>query len=198
VISGTDPGLSGSAVEFPVALEGDVTLQQGALPLPAPLPGSGYWMGAYDVSEDLFLYVVREIDDLTPNATYRARFCATVATDLHLGGFGQREYLKLGVSNHQPSRVVVDSDNGPFYVLDIDKGRLPGVGGSSAFSAGQLGRPEDEGPGWALVTKEADESLTVTADALGRVWLLAGVESTFGGTVEFYWDELEIELSPLH
>jgi hypothetical protein len=193
LFEGSDGGLSGNGVEFPVAFEGDLRLQQGVAPLPAPLSGAGYRMRASDVSEDLFLYVVREMNGLSPGATYRARFCATVATPLRAGGIGQRLYAKLGVSSRAPLRTVTDSEYGPYYFLDIDKGRLPTSGGSNAVYAGEVGR-DDGGSGWGFVTREPQESLTVTADAQGRAWLLAGIESTFGGVVEFYWYQIEVEL----
>jgi hypothetical protein len=152
-------------------------------------------MGAVDATESLFLYVVREIDGLTPNTAYQARFCATVATLLHVDSLFKREYLKLGVSARMPSRIEVDSSYGPYYILDVDKGRLPRSSGSAAVYAGEVGR-EDTGSGWALVTREPVDGLTVTADSQGKVWLLAGVESTYWGPVEIYWVELEIELNP--
>ena len=169
--------------------------------LPAPLNASrkGILLSGINHSDDLFMYITRELSGLTPNATYAAHFRVDLATDAPrscagVGGSpGESVVLKTGVAEIAPSLVV---DGGGHYRLNIDHGQQL-TPGRSAFPIDNIATSNTDcaNPRYELKRFDsAGSTFTSRADASGRAWLLVGVDSGFEGKTSVYVATVRVRL----
>ena len=195
--AGTAARWEADLVDVAVDQEDDVGFQAGPRPLPAPLEGDGLWHSGLNVSDDLFMFFRTRVDGLAPGATYRASFTLDFASDRGNGcdiGIGGSVWLKVGASTSRPGRIV---ENGHLR-LTVDKGNQRNSG-RDALLIGDI-RNGVDGCGddvpFALRRIESPETLDVTADGQGRLWLFFGSESGFEAGHEVYFDALRVRLEP--
>src|SRR5215203_1429434 len=154
--------------DYPVGKETEWAIGASLAPLPAPLDASrkGILLTGMNHSDDLFMYVTRGITALTPNKTYALRFRVTLATNapkncVGVGGApGESVVLKVGGTSTEPARVV---DAAEYYRANSNTNCLTPRYELKQYDSGTM-------------------SLTVNADASGRVWLVVGIDSGFEGT----------------
>lgn len=198
-------GASGWAVAFadhPVAKDTDWRLTGGPRALPATLGGrSALFVSGENHSDDLFAYVTRQADGLAPSTRYRVRFRLELATRAPAGcsgvggSPGESQYVKAGAAGEAVEHDVVEGD----YRLSVDKGNQA-AGGANALVLGTLGITASlcNDLRWgAKALDSGDRTLDVTSDAAGRVWLFAGVDSGFEGTVEYYVTAFRATFEPV-
>jgi hypothetical protein len=106
--------------------------------LPDDLEGHGIFMQGHNRSDDLFMFLKREVDGLNPGATYLATFQLILASNVPeglsgIGGSpGESVYVKVGATTEEP-QIVEDADG--WLRMNIDKGNQgaeqcwPGVRG---------------------------------------------------------------------
>lgn len=186
--------------DYPQGQQAFFELTSSFSPLPAPLgPGRSAWfLSGNNLSDDLFMYIARRVTGLTPRRQYRATFAVEIATDVPAGcggvggSPGESVFLKAGASTSEPTPTV---DELGHVRLTIDKGNQA-VGGANAVVLGTIentipcsaGRRE-----WQLKSfSSAANVLTVSADATGAVWLIAGTDSGFEATTSIFFTRFSV------
>ena len=198
-IQGWTPGFA----DYPVGAEAAYALGASLAPLPAPLDGSrkGILLTGANHSDDLFMYVTREVARLAPNAQYALRFRVTLATNAPkncagIGGApGESVVLKVGAMTAEPGRIV---DASQYYRATFDHGSQL-QGGRDAMPVGNIATSNTNCgvPRWEL--KEFDTGatpITLATAASGRVWLMVGVDSGFEGTTSVYITSVRVAIDP--
>lgn len=197
--------------DYPQADEKEYDLESGVRSLPAPLDVSrkALYVSGSNHSDDLFMFLKRRVEGLTPGATYRVRFEVELATRagsgcVGIGGSpGESVYLKAGATPAEPT-VVRESDG--YLRLTVDKGQQA-VGSASIPTIGDVSNGSDRCDGEAPYRlKTVDSALNqgvepaipaaieATADSAGRLWLIVGTDSGFEGTTSLYYAGLRVTL----
>jgi hypothetical protein len=180
-------------------------LDSGLRPLPAEVgPGTGYMLQGTNRSDDLFMYVKRQLDSafgIVPNGSYRLRYSITLASNAPsnaagVGGApGESVFLKAGGSTVEPI-AVTDEQNS--LRLNVDKGDQA-LGGRAASVAGNIanGLQPDAGAGspYVSIVREVTHEVDVVADAQGRLWLFLGTDSGFEGQTRIYLQQVTVQVS---
>jgi len=183
----------------------DVVSRTGVSPPGLDAGTDFFHLAASNPSDDVFLYLFREVTDagLHGGRSYDAAFTVAFASDAPtgcagIGGApGEAVYLKVGATADQPVPVTTDGDSR----LSVDKGGQS-QGGTAAVVAGTIdnGIPceqaleSDQAP-YAMVTRTGTvEDVTVAED--GSLWLFVGTDSGFEGRTSIYYDRIEVTLTP--
>lgn len=198
-------GWVADVADLPAGDRSMYALDSGLRSLPAEVgAGTGYMLQGTNRSDDLFLYVKRQLgpmDGIVPNASYRLRYSITLASNaprgvVGVGGApGESVFLKAGGSTVEPL-AVTDEDN--WLRLNVDKGNQS-RGGNAASVAGNIanGLPPDAGAGnpYASIVREVTHEADVRADAQGRLWLFLGTDSGFEGQTRIYLQQVTVQVS---
>ncbi len=177
--------------------------------LPPPLDNRfGLLVGGTNRSDDLFMFIWREVSGLVPGQRYRVETEVLIATNAPAdcvgagGAPGEAVAIKAGASPVRPAKALSTSPGSlnTFRVnFDKDAGPLP-VGGNQVFTIGNFagGGGTCTQPIYALKTlrSPADRIPTLTADANGRLWLVIGTDSGFESRTEIYYLEGSATFTP--
>ena len=173
-------------------------LDSGHRPLPDGLEGGGVYVQGHNRSDDLFMFLKRQVGGLRPNAAYAVSVSVDLATNVPAGSFGiggapgESVFVKAGASAVEPDTV---EDDGGYHRMNVDKGNQA-TGGESAVVLGNVAHPEMVGAEYRIKTLDnADAPLSVSADGQGRVWLIVGTDSGFEGFSAFYYARISYTLS---
>ena len=197
-------GAQGWTVEFadlPVDYDDSIyELAHEHRPLPNGLEGSGIYVQGHNRSDDLFMYLKRQVDGLRPNVTYTVSVSMDLATNVSeglvgIGGSpGGSVFVKAGATTVEPG-VVEDSNQ--YLRMNIDKGNQSRGGGYMAV-LGDIAHPEVVDREYRIKTLvNAGMPLIVTADGEGRVWLIVGTDSGFEGLTGLYFARISYILTPV-
>jgi len=192
-----DPsGWTADFTDFPEGRAADVGFEAGVRSLPDPLEGSSLFHRGNNFSDDLFMYFKHRIEGLEPEARYRARFEVSFASDEGEDcgvGKAPNVVVKAGAAATEPSRVV---DEDGIVRLSVDKGSQRNSG-ENALVLGDIRNGEpgcgEEVP-FAEETVSVEETISVSADGDGRLWLLLGTESAFEVAHQLHFTELRVTL----
>lgn len=191
-------GWTADFTDFPEEQEDDVEFEAGVRELPEPLEGRALFQRGNNISDDLFMYFRHRVSGLEPGAAYRARFRAEIASEIGEGcdvGTGVSVFVKGGASRTEPTRVVEDGQ----VRLSVDKGNQQNDG-ANALLLGDIRNGEpgcgEEVP-FATETVTRDDTITVTADDEGRLWLFLGTESAFEVAHELFFTSFRVTLEPV-
>ena len=166
-------------------------------PLPDGLEGSGLYVQGHNRSDDLFMFLKRQVGGLTPGAAYAVSVSIDLATNVPTGSFGiggspgSSVFVKAGASTMEPD-TFEDSSN--YLRMNIDKGNQA-RGGESMEVIGNVAHPEVEGREYRIKTLDSlGLPLSVVADDEGRVWLVVGTDSGFEGLTGLYYARISYSL----
>jgi hypothetical protein len=193
----------GAFADYPSGREQDFHLafEHRALPAELGTPGSGLYLAGDNRSDDLFMFLTREVTGLRPNAPYALTFDLVLASNAGtgcagIGGApGESVYLKAGASRTEP-RVTPDAEGS--LRLDVDKGSQ-GSGGANAQVIGNIANGIaqcPEAPFRLIARSNAGAPLLITSNEQGALWLLVGTDSGFEGTTTLYYDSIRVVLEP--
>ena len=175
-------------------------LDGGHRALPNGLDGAGIFVQGHNRSDDLFMYLKRRVDGLTPAASYTVSATLELATNAALasvgigGSPGSSVFVKAGASTAEPEAAP---DRTGHLRMDIDKGNQS-RGGSQMAVLGTVGHPDIVGNEFRLKTLDNMESpVVVTADDSGGAWLIVGTDSGFEGLTRLYYDRISFTLTPI-
>ncbi len=203
----SDHGWQGAFTDYPTAGDSelyDLQFEYAPLPEELALEGNGLMLKGANGSDDLFMYVRKQISDLTPDAEYRVVIRVTLATDAPAGAVGiggppgEAVYVKAGASTEEPVPVIDSMGGEPYYVLSVDKGSQS-EGGANAVVIGNAAKEEnDEFSVFELKTLSSEENaLSVKTDSSGNAWIFVGTDSGFEGITELYYTEIVVELEEI-
>ncbi len=190
--------------DYPAADEAIYHLQSDYRTLPAPLDTSqrALFISGVNRSDDLFMYWKGQIVGLPPGTRYRASFEVEFATNAQSGCFGvggspgESVWIKAGATDIEPESVLVDG----FYLMNIDKGNQS-TSGENAVVLGDVASSQPCGPEaeaqWELKQLFGTETVEVTSDSDGRVWLLVGSDSGFESLTSLYYTRVLATFEPI-
>ena len=174
-------------------------LDGGHRALPDGLEGSGIYLQGHNRSDDLFMYLKRQVEGLAPGASYNVSATVDLATNAPLdsigigGSPGQSVYVKAGASTTEP-RAAPDGTG--HLRMDIDKGNQS-RGGTQMAVLGVVGHPDIVGEEFRRKTLDTMAGPVVEADEAGRAWLIVGTDSGFEGLTRLYYDRISFTLTPV-
>jgi hypothetical protein len=172
--------------------------------LPPPLDNRfGLLVGGTNRSDDLFMFIWREVSGLVPGQRYRVETEVLIATNAPAncagvgGPPGEGVAVKAGASPVRPAKALINNN---FRVnFSKDQSGLP-VGGDQVFTIGDFagGGGTCLQPSYALKTLRSppDRIPTLTADSSGRLWIVIGTDSGFEARTEIYYLEGSATFTP--
>lgn len=192
--SGTD-GWIGDFADYPVGEEEMYELEFGFAPLPDPLDKSkgALKLSGNNHSDDLFMFVKKELTGLTPNREYSLMFKIEIASDVPDGSFGiggspgESVYIKAGATPREPEKTV---DELGWYRLNIDKGNQAEEG-EDMIVLGNFANGTTENI-YTLKTLSNTTPFRATTSNQGSLWILLGTDSGFEGKTTIYINKIEI------
>ena len=177
-------GWLGGDSEYSVAMAAEVNFSAGMQASPIPPHQVALHLFGNNVSDDLFVYVTKELTGLLPNRAYSVHIEATLISDTGNVG-GSSRIIQLGASTVEPSSIVVIENAAPYYRMNFDIGKNTVIAGDLSGN----GTPNPE-----LLTFKTPRSVVVQSDPNGNLWLLVGVDSAFEVLTEVYFTEITATL----
>ena len=173
-------------------------LAYGHRPLPGELQGSGIYVQGHNRSDDLFMFLKRQVDGLRPRATYAVSVSVDLATNVPPGLFGiggspgESVFVKVGASTIEPVAV---KDGNRYLRMNIDKGNQSN-GGQDMVVLGNVAHREVVEREYRIKTLDnLNLHLCAEADGEGRLWFIVGTDSGFEGRSAFYYSRISYTLS---
>jgi uncharacterized lipoprotein YbaY len=174
-------------------------LDSGLRELPEGLSGNGFYIQGHNRSDDLFMYLKRQVDGLLPSTTYQVTVEVDLATNVPGGSVGiggspgESVYVKAGASANEPSQA---QDSLGWLRSNIDKGNQSN-GGSEMVVIGNVSHPDVVGDEYRIKTLINNvAALQVSSDADGRIWLVVGTDSGFEGLTALYYSRISYTFAP--
>ena len=166
-------------------------------PLPDGLEGNGIYVQGHNRSDDLFMFLKRQVGGLRPNTAYAVSVSIDLATNVPVASFGiggspgESVFVKAGASTVEP--VAEEGDNRHLR-MNIDKGNQAN-GGEDMVVLGNVAHPEVVNREYRIKTLDnLDLPLSVVTDSEGRVWLIVGTDSGFEGLSRLYYARINYSL----
>lgn len=166
--------------------------------MPDGLDGSGIYVQGHNRSDDLFMYLSKEVSGLKPNTSYEVSIALDLATNvpggmMGIGGSpGDSVYVKAGASSNEPT---VSEDNIGHLRLNVDKGNQS-TSGSEMTVIGNVTNFSVLNDEFKIKTLEnTGRTVTVSSDEEGRIWVLVGTDSGFEGLSAFYYSAIRYQLT---
>lgn len=189
----TQQGWVGDFADYPVGEDDFYELVADHRALEAPLDTSelGHFLSGNNHSDDLWMYVRGRVSGLDDHQSYHVRFEVEIATNAPMGCIGvggspgEGVTVKAGVSDIEPIPVMEGTD----WRMNIDKGNQTSSG-DNALAIGDMANsvPCGEPERWELTQlTSGTDSVSVTTDGSGSVWLFAGTDSGFEATTDVYF-----------
>lgn len=173
-------------------------LEEGLAPLPAPLDNArrGYRLSGMNRSDDLFMYLVKRVQHLRPETTYRGHFVIEIASAAPTGGVGaggppgEAVGLGIGMTVIQPLSAP---DEHNYYRMNIDKINQS-TDGTDMILIGDIANGSQDGT-YRLI--ERSGSFTARTDQTGELWLIVGTDSGFEGKTTIYYTRIKVLLEEI-
>lgn len=166
-----------------------------SLPAEVNANGNSLMISGRNLSDDLFLFIKKEITGLKANHTYSIDFVVEFASQypeesVGIGGSpGSSVYLKAGGATTEPQ--VIEEEG--MWQMNIDKGNQS-QGGNNMKVIGTVGIPGEEFK-YTLINRKNDNPIQVTTDANGTLWVIIGTDSGFESTTTIYYNTISIKLN---
>ena len=163
----------------------------------------GLLLGGTNRSDDLFMFIWREVTGLVPNRLYKVDTDVTIATNIGrncagVGGSpGEGVVIKAGASPVRPSTSLVSGT----YRVNFEKDRNPlPIGGDHVVTIGNFANSTEICAGGSYELKKLSSTGTrsgmVTSDAAGKLWIVIGTDSGFEARTEIYYLEGSVLFTP--
>jgi hypothetical protein len=126
-------------------------------------------------SNDIILFIQKEITELKPNTNYRVMFNMNWLAWLDASALPI--FIKIGAVNQEPTTEVIDLDNGEEVIVkhNYDKGEI-GRNGRDFIVAGQL-NPDKQSRPFLQNVHNLNNAFFVNTDNKGRLFLMIGIET---------------------
>ena len=178
-------------------------LDSGWGELPSGLEGNAIYLSGHNRSDDLFMFLKKQVDGLKPDTTYQADFIIELASNvpeglMGIGGSpGESVFVKAGATTDEPE--VIEEDDG-WLRMNIDKGNQASEG-EDMINLGTIANPNIDldtftGEEYALMTLTSEgRHFEVLSDGQGMAWLIAGTDSGFEGPTGVYYSRISAQLT---
>jgi hypothetical protein len=169
----------------------------GLLPASVQPRQSGIRVRGVNRSDDLFMYLKRQVTGLSPNADYLLTMEMDIASNVAsnmvgIGGApGEGVKVKAGASGIEPLNV---RDGMGWFRMNIDKGNQS-VGGADMSVIGDMA-VKDTTTVYTVVRRSLGTPMKRRTDSNGALWLVVGTDSGFEGLTEVYYAAIRARLQP--
>lgn len=143
--------------------------------------------------DELFMFIKRKFSGLQKNTTYQLLFNVRLASNAPLGEVdggvpGENVFVKVGGLTEEPETEIVSG----YYRMNLDKGDLSENGGDMV-TIGNVGVATTT-VDYALITRSNSQSnsVLVTTNAEGELWLIVGTDSGFEGKTTLYYTQVDV------
>jgi hypothetical protein len=177
-------------------------LDSGWGELPSGLEGNAIYLSGHNRSDDLFMFIQKQITGLQPETTYQVDFDIELASNIPpglvgIGGSpGESVYVKAGAVDSEPE-IVTDAGN--WLRMNIDKGNQASEG-EDTINLGTFANPNIDletftGEEYALMNLNNEGiPFRVTSGEDGSIWVIIGSDSGFEGPTTIYYNSIDIRL----
>lgn len=187
-------GWTADYTDYFINMEDDIDFKSELISLPEPLDTSeaAIMIGGTNVSDDLFMFLKKNLTGLESNTIYNFEFEVTFATDVPdgtvgIGGSpGESVFIKGGAVNIEPMKIQMDDE----YLVNIDKGNQS-TDGPDIATLGDFSNDTNEEI-FVLKTVGNEEPFRAMTDENGTIWIIIGSESGFEGRTQLIFDRLKI------
>lgn len=165
--------------------------------LPPPLNTNNYSIkiGGTNRSDDLFMFLKREITGLKPNTAYELVFEIEMASNAPtdgagVGGSPSALTIKAGAIIDEP-RVAYNHQADLYVLTNLDKGDQSAEGINSKV-LGNIGvKPGQKD--YALIQRNNKKRPhRIVTDAEGSIWVFVGTDSGYEARTELYYKSIKI------
>lgn len=188
-------GWEGEFTDYGTEQEDIIEFSFAHTALPSPLNTAEKALKVFgrNRSDDLFMFVRKQLTGLAPNTTYKLQFDVQLASlypeaSVGIGGSPATSvFLKAGASAVKPQKIKKDN----FYTLNVDKGNQSS-GGAQAVLLGHVanGKTIEE---YALIQRSnKDQPLTARTNDKGELWIFIGTDSGFEGDQALYYSRIKV------
>lgn len=194
-------GWSGDFSDYPVNQDAFYELAWGweNLPNATEEMSKGMFLSGNNHSDDLFMFIKHQINDLLPDTDYELTFLVTIYTNVPVGSVGiggspgESVFVKAGASTQEPVKIPQDN----FYYLNVDKGNQS-QSGRNAVVIGNLANPltDPENPQYFPKEMYSEVLIKAKSDGDGRLWIFLGSDSGFEGPSKFYFAKIAMIAKP--
>tara|TARA_B110000285_G_scaffold153779_1_gene171590 strand:+ start:1091 stop:1798 length:708 start_codon:yes stop_codon:yes gene_type:complete len=186
----------GDFADYPVGEEDFYELSYEFSYLPTPLNTN---LGALkqsgnNHSDDLFMFIRRQLNELEPNTDYTISYEIQFASDVADGQFGvggspgEGVTIKAGAGIIKPEKV----NQSGFYQMNIDKNNQANSG-SDMVVIGDFSNDTNQNE-YTLKNLVANDILTVSTNSSGELWLVVGTDSGFEATTTIFYNLIKVKL----
>jgi len=195
----TTEGWAGDFSDYPpnIGTGYDLTYRWSALPAEVG-PGGGLFMSGSNHSDDLFMYIKRQITGLAHGAEYVLDVSVTIDSNAPgtcggIGGSpGESVFVKIGSVPFEPTASLNAAGR---LILNLDKGNQS-VGGVDMKVVGNISNTLTcPSPAYQSKTLNLVGFNASTASD-GTLWIAIGTDSGFEGVTSLYYDRIAITLTP--
>lgn len=186
--------------DYPATREDSVFYELRYAHIDKPGGGKAMMLSGNNHSDDLFMYMKKQVTGLSPNTLYTITFDVELASNAPKGSVGvggspgESVYLKVGAVSTEPGSTIEDGN----YRMNIDKGNQA-TGGMDMIVIGDISTPEGI-TDYTLINRSnlytaADNPYQARSDTNGNLWLVVGTDSGFEGTTTLYYTRIVIVIS---
>lgn len=181
--------------DYPAGEEDFYELASAISRLPDPLPAAynAFMLEGNNHSDDLFMFMKKQITGLNPNTDYNLTINLEMASNAAEGSFGiggspaNSVYVKAGASAVEPI-AAIDPEDG-WLRMNIDKGNQA-QGGADMIVLGDFSNGTDEST-YILVARKNNIPFAFKTDNNGEAWLIVGLDSGFEGKTSAYINRIK-------
>jgi hypothetical protein len=196
-----DEGWIGGFADLPEEGHESYELEVGHSPIPEETnaTGNSIRIQGHNRSDDLFMFLKKQITGLSPSTTYQVIFDLEIASQYPgaapgIGGSpGGSVFLKVGATAEEPIPVVEDQEGVDYLRMNIDKGDQSQEG-ADMINIGTVGIEGDEYNYELIQRSNGDRRFSVTTDPEGDLWLIIGTDSGFEGLTVLYYNRINVRL----
>jgi hypothetical protein len=193
--STSDEGWKGDFADYP---EGDSIFYELKFKHDT-VPGTsgnrkGLMLSGNNHSDDLFMFVRKQLTGLKPNTTYRVLFNVRIASKEKTGAVGaggapgESVFVKAGITLQKPEKVLTDG----MYRMNVDIGNQAQVG-EDVMLLGHIGvATNTEKFTEVFRNNNSANTFWITTDQTGAVWVLIGTDSGYEGITTVYYTGIDI------
>lgn len=167
-----------------------------------------YVQGNNSRNYDLFMYLRRRLgpdEGVRPNQAYLIAYHLVFASNAGsnclsvIGAPGESVFLKAGAAPWMPLAVVKDGT----YRLNVDKGEV-NLSGKHASLVGNIANglrckdfaSPNQVP-YVSLTRAHRHPVPIRANNKGELWLLVGTDSAHESVTALYYQQIDVELTPV-
>lgn len=187
----------GDFADYPVEDSIKYALKFDYTDLPSSLgTGKSLMLSGNNQSDDLFMFIKKNLSGLRPNTEYSISFEIKFATNVGTGTIGaggspgESVYLKAGAYSEEPEKIALDG----YYMMNLDKGNQSSRG-DDMIVIGTISSSYANDFDYVLETRNNITSFKARTNHNGELWIIVGTDSGFEGTTTIYYTQISLVLT---